>query len=102
MDKCHIAYWELVATIDHVKPIARGGLDEEANWATTSMRRNSIKANWTLEELNWELCPAGDINTWDGMTKWYTEYLESHKEFLKTQYYRNWYNAILRAKKSQR
>ncbi len=26
MAECHIAYWELSATVDHVVPIARGGL----------------------------------------------------------------------------
>lgn len=35
MSECHIAYWELSPTIDHVVPVARGGADDETNWITT-------------------------------------------------------------------
>jgi hypothetical protein len=70
----HPAYWEVAATIDHVIPVARGGLDEPSNWVTTSMARNSAKMNWMLEELGWELRPAGDFGAWDGMIRWCLEY----------------------------
>ena len=49
-DQTHPAYWELTATIDHLVPVSRGGADSESNWLTTSMLRNSAKANWTIEE----------------------------------------------------
>ena len=39
---------------------ALGGADSEENWATTSMLHNSIKNNWTLEQLNWKLYDAGN------------------------------------------
>jgi hypothetical protein len=51
MDACHFAFWEFVPTIDHILPVSRGGTDDESNWATTSMLRNSARANFTLDEL---------------------------------------------------
>ena len=53
----HIIYYELFPTVDHIRPIARGGTNTPDNWATTSMILNSAKANWTLEELHWTLRP---------------------------------------------
>ena len=38
MTDTHIAYWELVPTLDHIYPIAKGGHDDESNWVTTSMK----------------------------------------------------------------
>ena len=43
MTQTHIAYWELIPTVDHIYPIAKGGQDDEENWVTTSMKNNSIK-----------------------------------------------------------
>jgi len=60
MDECHVAYWELYPTVDHVVPLARGGSDDETNLVCTSMLSNGAKANWTLEELGRQLLPAGD------------------------------------------
>jgi len=37
MDRCHVAYWELYPTVDHVVPLARGGSDDETNLVCTSM-----------------------------------------------------------------
>ena len=54
MEECHNAYWEFVPTVDHIYPVALGGADFMDNWATTSMLHNSIKSNWTLEQLNWK------------------------------------------------
>ncbi|MFF0818704.1 HNH endonuclease [Rhodococcus sp. NPDC003318] len=51
MSQTHFAYWELFPTIDHIVPVTRGGADDESNWVTTSMLRNSAKAHWTLDEL---------------------------------------------------
>lgn len=76
----HPAYWEVGATIDHVIPVTRGGLDEPANWVTTSMARNSAKMNWMLAELGWELRDAGDFSQWDGMIRWCLGYARAHPE----------------------
>jgi 5-methylcytosine-specific restriction endonuclease McrA len=80
MSECHIAYYELMPTIDHVIPVARGGSDDETNWVTTSMLRNSAKSNWLLEELGWSLFPAGNLKDWDGLTSLYIELFESSLE----------------------
>ncbi len=71
----HIAFWELFPTIDHLLPVARGGPDEAENWVTTSMFRNSAKSNALLEEIGWELHPAGMLNEWDGLTGWIVDHV---------------------------
>ena len=74
MDECHIAYWHLYPTIDHVVPVALGGTDEPANWVTTSQVMNSSKANFTVEELGWDVLPPGDLAAWDGLMDWFLKY----------------------------
>ncbi len=83
MTETHPAYWELSPTIDHVLPIARGGSDREENWVTTSMLRNTAKANWTLAELGWSLRDPGSLADWDGLMGFFLEYIESHRAILK-------------------
>ncbi len=93
MDACHLAYYELGATIDHVVPVARGGDDEATNWVTTSMLHNAIKAHWTVAELSWKLLPAGDFAAWDGMLPWFVSMLEGQTDLLQASYFRGWYRA---------
>ena len=92
-----MAYWELFPTIDHITPVARGGSDSDANWVCTSMLRNSMKSNWTLEELGWPLMPAGDFRVWDGLVRWFLDYAKEHQEILQEKYYRRWHIAATRA-----
>lgn len=82
-DLTHPAYWDLSATVDHVIPVSRGGTDDATNLVTTSMVRNSAKANWTLKELGWTLQPAGDLQSWDGLLHWFLEYTKDRPELLK-------------------
>lgn len=89
----HIAFWELFPTIDHVVPVARGGADEEANWVSTSMLRNSAKAQWTLDELGWELHEPGSLDEWDGLTGWLLEYTAAHPEVVSSGYLKRWRKA---------
>lgn len=49
MSETHPAYWELVPTVDHIVPVARGGADSEENWVTTSMLRK---------------CREGKLDSW--------------------------------------
>lgn len=91
MDACHIAYWELIPSIDHIKPIALGGADGEENYATTSMMHNLIKNNWTLEQLQWSLHPPGNIKEWDGLTQLFISLVESDKQLLNDSYIKKWY-----------
>lgn len=94
MDACHLAFWELVPTIDHIVPIGRGGLDEPTNWVSTSMLHNSAKSNWTLDELGWSLVPCGDFAQWDGLVRWFVTYVEQHPSLLKEGYVKAWHSAI--------
>jgi hypothetical protein len=96
MAESHFVFWELFPTIDHVRPAARGGLDVPENWVCTSMVRNSAKANWSLEELGWELYPPGDINAWDGLTGWFVDATKQEPQWLMSAYLRKWHSAAVR------
>lgn len=91
MEECHNAYWELVPTLDHIYPVALGGADSEENWATTSMLHNSIKSNWTLEQLQWDLYDAGDYEEWGGLTELFVKLVEMDSSLLDDTYIRKWY-----------
>ena len=95
MEKTHQAYWVLFPTLDHVVPIARGGRADEENLVSTSMLRNSAKANSTLEELGWSLHPPGDVKRWDGMLAWCTDFIGSNEKLLKNHYIRRWYRVAV-------
>ena len=96
MTDTHIAYWELSPTIDHVYPIAKGGHDNQENWVTTSMKNNSIKSNYTIEEIGWSLYPTGSIEEWDGMTQALIDLVNMKEELLKDQYIKSWYNVSVK------
>ena len=91
MAETHSAYWELVPTIDHIYPIAKGGIDDEKNWVTTSMKNNSIKSNYTIDEIHWKLYPKGDISEWDGLTDVFLELVNKDNELLRDSYIKSWY-----------
>ncbi len=95
MSECHIGYWELVPTLDHIHPVALGGIDAPENWATTSMLHNSIKSNWTLEQLKWQLVPQGNYADWDGLTGLFLELVEADPILLEKSYIKGWYRATL-------
>lgn len=92
MTETHMAYWELIPTIDHIYPIAKGGHDVKENWVTTSMKNNSIKSNYTIDEIHWSLYPRGDINEWDGLTKAFIKLVDDDRDLLKDNYIKGWYN----------
>lgn len=92
MTQTHIAYWELIPTIDHIYPIAKGGQDDEKNWVTTSMKNNSIKSNYTIDEIHWRVYPKGNITEWDGLTSLFIQLVDNDKELLKDAYIKSWYN----------
>lgn len=97
MSQCHKAYWDLLPTIDHIVPIARGGADAPENWVTTSMLNNSIKSNWTLEELRWNICAAGNLTEWDGLTGKFIQLVEAEPDILSDAYIRRWYSVSKRS-----
>ncbi len=94
MAETHQVYWDLFPTLDHIVPIARGGGDYEDNLVSTSMLRNSAKANSTLEELGWSLHPPGDITRWDGMLAWCVKFIEIDAMLLKDKYIARWCRAL--------
>ena len=96
MSETHLAFWELIPTIDHIVPIAVGGKDEEDNWVTTSMLHNSIKSNWTMEQLNWRLFECGNINNWDGLTQVFLKLVDADKQLKQDSYVNTWYKLALK------
>lgn len=60
------------------------------------MVNNSIKANWTLHQLRWELHDPGDINQWDGLTKLFISIVNANDELKKDNYVMNWYKTSLK------
>jgi len=97
MSKTQPAYWELFPTIDHVVPVARGGADDEPNWVTTSMLRNSAKGLWTFDELGWQLRSPGDVNEWDGLTGWFVRFGQADSRLLADRYVKCWHRAAITA-----
>ena len=57
------------------------------------MLRNSIKSNWTLEELGWTLMEGGHIDGWDGLMGWFLEYTSKHEKSLEDPYLKKWWAA---------
>ena len=96
MSECHLAYWQLLPTVDHIIPVSRGGIDDESNWVCTSQLRNSVKSNWLLEELGWNLHEAGNLDAWDGLVKWFMRYVSKNPDTLKDSYIHSWYLAAKR------
>lgn len=90
-ERTHPAYWELTASCDHLLPVARGGGNDIENLVTACYMCNSIKANWTLQELRWEL---KEINnpTWDGLTGYFLQLMEQNN--IKNRALNDFYRAL--------
>jgi 5-methylcytosine-specific restriction endonuclease McrA len=95
MSETHEAFWELSPTVDHLIPVARGGADGASNWITTSMRRNSAKSNWTLDDLGWTLHPPGSLSDWDGLIRWFIEQVDGEPTLLQNAHLRRWHKAAI-------
>lgn len=100
MSECHIGYWQLLPTVDHIIPVSRGGEDQESNMVCTSQLRNSAKANWLLEELGWLMHEPGSASDWDGLMAWFMAYAENKPDILDDSYMRSWYRAANNANKT--
>ena len=75
MTGTHIAYYDLSASVEHVKPRVRGGGNELNNLVATSYCNNKTKNEYLLDEIGEQLLPPGDLKEWDGLFSWYGEYL---------------------------
>jgi hypothetical protein len=100
VSKTHDVYFELWPVVDHVIPVARGGEDNESNFATTSNLNNDVKSMWTLEQLQWELHPPGKIGEWDGLMTWFLEYAGCNTEVLEDRTISGWYKTAANATQS--
>ena len=92
-DESHIAFWELMPTIDHVIPLALRGRHEMGNFATTSMLRNLAKRNSTLEQLGWSFHEPGQLANWDGLSSWFVETVDEIPDARRIDHIRDWYDA---------
>ena len=93
-DQCHQAWWDLFPSIDHIVPLAFGGTNDEDNLVCTSMKRNMAKATSSLEEIGWELHPAGKLPEWDGMMLWFVTYAQRYHQIRDNAYIREWYETF--------
>ena len=73
--------------------VSRGGADQENDWISTSQLRNAAKANFTLEELGWQLRPAGSVTDWDGLTGWFLKQARVRSDVESNAYLHEWYLA---------
>jgi hypothetical protein len=56
--------------VDHVVPVVYGGVNSDENLVTACSPCNTIKADFSLEMLGWELRPVEEFE-WDGLTRFY-------------------------------
>lgn len=97
MSDTHMIYWDLFPTIDHLIPVARGGQDNESNWITTSMIRNSAKSNWTLEEIGWKLYDKGQLDNWNGLVNYFIDLTNKNPDYERDNYVSDWKVELLKA-----
>lgn len=97
MSETHMIYWDLFPTIDHLIPVSRGGQDNDSNWITTSMIRNSAKSNWTVEEIGWKLLDKGQLDTWDGLVSYFIDLTDKNPDYEKDNNVKEWKVALLKA-----
>jgi hypothetical protein len=94
MDVCHFGLWAWSPAIDHVHPHARGGLDGLDNYVTTSFLTNGAKGAAMPGELGWEkLHPRGNLNEWDGLTRWFVEQAKADPVLRADPYFGRWFRA---------
>ena len=97
MDTCHLAFWRDMASCDHLVPVARGGTSEAANLVCSCYMCNSIKQNWLVAELGWEVRSVTPERNWDGLSMRYPALLEAvRKEHREADgpYFRRWARAV--------
>jgi hypothetical protein len=98
MTECHVAFWRDIASCDHMVPVARGGNSTAQNLVTACYMCNSIKQNWLLEELRWNIKPITTI-AWDGLSG-SLQCLLQVSAIPVTPYYRNWLRAVERYRRA--
>lgn len=97
VSESHGVYWELWPAVDHLIPVSRGGTNDSANLYSTSTLHNSAKGHWLLDEIGWNLYPAGDLSQWDGLLSWFLKYIETAPELLHHSQIKSWHKAATKA-----
>lgn len=92
-DATHFAYYELWPVLDHVRPLTRGGSNDDDNLIITSAVMNGAKANFLLEELGWHVFAPSALSKWDGLTGWFMERTAADSAALDDDYIRRWHEA---------
>ena len=101
----HIVMWELWPAVDHVRPVSRSQNTASANalenLVTTSAIRNSEKSASELTALGWELLAPSPTSDWDGLAKWYVQYLTRDESLFEHptsgKRLMRWYRLLMRA-----
>jgi 5-methylcytosine-specific restriction endonuclease McrA len=78
--------------IDHLVPVVHGGTNEDKNLVTACTPCNSIKADFTLEQLGWEIQPITPTG-WDGLMGLYRSLWEAAGT-PKAKYHEGWMSAL--------
>lgn len=78
--------------VDHVAPVVLGGTNDDANLVTACTPCNTIKSDFTLEMLGWELQPIA-TSDWDGLTRYYPRLWRIAGE-PKAEYHLKWMRAL--------
>jgi len=64
----HIVYWTHSTSLEHLRPLARSGADDESNFVTSCYACNSARGDYLLEEVEWRLREPDGASDWDGGT----------------------------------
>jgi 5-methylcytosine-specific restriction endonuclease McrA len=69
-DVTSLVYWTHSTSLEHVIPIARGGVDDPSNFATSCYGCNDARSDLLLEEGPWlRLRPITDVQ-WNGLREY--------------------------------
>ncbi len=88
----HPVYWKYAASCDHVVPVARGGSSAIDNLVTSCYMCNSIKQQWLVDELRWQIAPVQAAD-YDGLTGLYGALVEATGASAEP-YHRRWMRAL--------
>lgn len=79
---------------DYIEPLARGGVAEPGNIATTTTLANLRKGSARLEEIGWELRPS-DTRYWDGLSNLFVRLSFASAEVREDASLQKWRQALL-------
>ena len=92
-DETHQTHEMFNATVKKIIPNRPA---DEFNLATAAYKTKAAKANATLEDLGWKILSLEEIADlrWNGMTGWFMNYVDEHRDLLNTSLIARWYKAV--------